>query len=186
MEDLAALVGERVRAARRDRGLSVGGLAAAAGVGKGSLSEIENGARNPTLGTLYALADALGLPLAGLLDGRAGARVASPGIEVRLLDVSTDEGWTVEVYRLGLAPGTERRAGAHGAGVVEHMLVTAGRLRAGPLGAERVLGAGECAEWVSDTTHVYAVLGDQPVESVLVIRSPPAAGRWAELRRPIP
>ena len=51
MEDLAQLVGERVRAERQARGLSVGALAAAAHVGKGSLSEIENGARNPTMST---------------------------------------------------------------------------------------------------------------------------------------
>lgn len=66
MEDLAKLVGERLRAARRERGLSVGGLAEAAGIGKGSLSEVENGVRNPTLSTLYALAGALELPLSTL------------------------------------------------------------------------------------------------------------------------
>ena len=83
MDDLARIVGERLRAARRERGLSVGALADAAGVGKGSLSEIENGTRNPTLGTLYSLAGALGVPLAILLAGQAGARIASPGIEAR-------------------------------------------------------------------------------------------------------
>src|SRR6201994_2173964 len=81
VDDLAQLVGERVRAARRERGLSVGALAAAAQVGKGSLSEIENGARNPTMGTLYALAGALGVPLATLIADRPGARIASPGVE---------------------------------------------------------------------------------------------------------
>src|SRR5581483_5197516 len=76
--DLARLVGDRLRTVRKERGLSVGALAAAADIGKGSLSEIENGARNPTLGTLYALAGALGVPLAALLAARAGTRVASP------------------------------------------------------------------------------------------------------------
>src|SRR5690349_462293 len=92
MDDLARLTGKRLRAARRERGLSLGALAAAAHVGKGSLSEIENGVRNPTLGTLYALAGALGVPLATLLADRPGVRVVSPGIEARLLDVSRDAG----------------------------------------------------------------------------------------------
>ena len=79
MDDLARLVGERLRAARQEHGLSLGALAEAAHVGKGSLSEIENGARNPTLGTLYALAGALGVPLATLhLPER---RAASPAYE---------------------------------------------------------------------------------------------------------
>jgi transcriptional regulator with XRE-family HTH domain len=176
VEDLARLVGERLRAARQERNLSVGALARAAGVGKGSLSEIENGARNPTLGTLYALAGALGLPLATLLAGRVGARVASPGVEALLLDVSTVGGTTVEVYRLRLEGGAHHRSVAHGPDVVEHVLVTAGRARVGRSGQEVELGTGEAAQWVSDVAHTYAALGGAPVESVLVIRSPDPAG----------
>ena len=131
MEDLAQLVGERVRAERQARGLSVGALAAAAHVGKGSLSEIENGARNPTMSTLYALAGALGVPLATLIADRPGVRVASPGVEARLLDVSHDGGQTVEVYRLHLDAGVHYRSPAHIPGVVEHLLVISGRARAG-------------------------------------------------------
>ena len=78
VDDLARLVGERLRAARHERGLSLAALADAAGIGKGSLSEIENGARNPTLSTLYALAGTLGVPLATLLADRTGTRISSP------------------------------------------------------------------------------------------------------------
>ena len=172
MDDLARLVGGRLRAARRDLGLSVSALADAAGIGKGSLSEIENGIRNPTLSTLYALAGALGVPLATLLAGQAGATIASPGIEARLLDVSRDGGSTVEVYRLRIAAGAHHRSVPHGPGVTEHLLVTAGHARVGRLGEETELSVGESAQWVSDVPHVYAGAGDAPVESVLVIRSP--------------
>jgi transcriptional regulator with XRE-family HTH domain len=172
VDDLARLVGERLRAARQERGLSVGALAAAAHVGKGSLSEIENGARNPTLGTLYALAGALGVPLATLIADRLGARLTSPGIEARLLDVSHDGEQTVEVYRLRIESGTYHRSAAHGPRVIEHMLVTTGRARVGRLGEEAEIGIGQAAQWVSDVAHAYTALGDAPVESVLVIRSP--------------
>lgn len=172
MDDLARLVGERLRTARREHGLSVGALADAAGIGKGSLSEIENGIRNPTLSTLYALAGTLGLPLATLLADRAGATITSPGITARLLDVSRDDGQTVEVYRLRVEAGQHHRSVPHGPGVTEHMLVTAGRALVGRLGEETEIGTGEAAQWVSDVAHTYAALGDGPVESVLVIRSP--------------
>jgi transcriptional regulator with XRE-family HTH domain len=181
MDDLARLVGERLRAARRERALSLGALAEAAHVGKGSLSEIENGVRNPTLGTLYALAGALGVPLATLIADRPGVRVASPGIEARLLDVSRDAGsgggQTVEVYRLRIEPGHGHRSPAHGPGVTEHLLVTSGRARVGRLGQEAEIGPGQAAQWASDVPHGYAALGPDPVESVLVIRSP-GAGEW--------
>ena len=116
MEALAKLVGERLRAARRERGLSVGALAETAGIGKGSLSEVENGVRNPTLSTLYALAGALGLPLSSLLADRPGARVSSPGVEALLLDVRESGGATVEVYRLVLDAGGTPPVGAARAG----------------------------------------------------------------------
>ena len=199
MDDLARLTGERLRAARRERGLSLGALAEAAHVGKGSLSEIENGIRNPTLGTLYALAGALGVPLATLLADRPGIRVASPGIEARLLDVSRDAGHgggrdgvhdggqTVEVYRLRIEAGHGHRSPAHGPGVTEHLLVTSGRARVGRVGEETEIGPGQAAQWVSDVPHGYAALGPDPVESVLVIRSRgrrsviwPGSAGWSE------
>jgi transcriptional regulator with XRE-family HTH domain len=172
VDDLARLVGERLRAARRERGLSVGALADEAGVGKGSLSEIENGIRNTTLSTLYSLAGALGVPLASLIADQAGVRVTSPGVEARLLDVTRDGGQTVEVYRLRIEPGVRHLSVAHGTGVVEHMLVTAGRALVGRLGEQAEIGAGAAAQWVSDVPHAYTALGDSPLESVLVIRSP--------------
>jgi transcriptional regulator with XRE-family HTH domain len=176
VDDLAHLVGERLRAARHAHGLSVGALAEAAHVGKGSLSEIENGTRNPTLGTLYALAGALGVPLATLIADRPGARLASPGIEARLLDVSHDGRHTVEIYRLRIESGRCHRSPAHGPGVIEHMLVTSGRARAGRLGEETEIGTGQAAQWVSDVAHTYTALGDAPVNSVLIIRSPGQPG----------
>jgi transcriptional regulator with XRE-family HTH domain len=172
LDDLARLVGERLRAARRERGISVGALADAAGIGKGSLSEIENGIRNPTLSTLYALAGTLGVPLATLLAERSGATIASPGITARLLDVSQDAGHTVEVYRLRIDADACHRSVPHGPGVVEHLVVTAGMAAVGREGEESEVGAGQTAEWVSDVPHTYAALGGAPVESVLVIRSP--------------
>jgi len=172
VEELAQVVGERVRSERQARGWSVGTLAAAAHVGKGSLSEIENGSRNPTMSTLYALAGALGVPLATLIADRSGTRVASPGVEARLLDVSRDGGQTVEVYRLHLDAGVVYRSPAHQPGVVEHLLVTSGRARAGRSGEENEIGPGQAAQWISDVAHTYTALGHDPVESVLIIRSP--------------
>jgi transcriptional regulator with XRE-family HTH domain len=175
MDDaIASLVGERLRAARRARSESLAALAAAAGVGKGSLSEIENGTRNPTLATLYALAGALGVPLATLLADRVGTEIASPGVRAALLDVTEDGAQTVEVYRLRLDPGARRDSGAHGPGVTEHLLLVAGALRAGRAGEEVTLAVGESASWVSDVAHSYVVVGDAGADAVLVIRSPRA------------
>jgi len=170
--DLVSAIGARVRLARQEAGLTLSALAARAGVGKGSLSELENGTRNPTLSTLYALADALDTPLATFLVA-PGSFVASPGIGARLLDARRHgDGTTVEVYLLSLAPGAVHRSGAHGPGVTEHLLITHGRARAGAAGREQTVGAGETAVWISDVEHGYEALDGAPVEAVLTIRSP--------------
>jgi transcriptional regulator with XRE-family HTH domain len=181
--DLPHLIGERLRAARTEQGLSVGGLAQAAGIGKGSLSEIENGTRNPTLSTLYGLANALGRPLSWLLAEQVGAQVSSPGIAARLLDTSvtgppgTDDDVTVEVYAIRLEPGSTHVSQAHGPAVVEHLLVVRGRVAAGRQGAEVTLDTGMSTSWVSDGPHSYRALDERPADVVLVIRwEPDGAG----------
>ncbi|ARU53666.1 hypothetical protein CBR64_05245 [Cellulosimicrobium cellulans] len=172
-----AAVAAQLRALRAERGLSLSALAAAAGIGKGSLSEIEHGARNPTLATLYALAGALGVPLATLLAERAGTEVSSEGVTARLLDAHHLPGGTaVEVYHLHLEPHADRTSPPHGPGVVEHLLITRGRLRAGRHGAEAVVEEGDELRWVSDADHSYRALDGAPVDAVLVIRTPPRGG----------
>lgn len=168
--DLPALIGERLRAARAGRGWSLGQLAERADVGKGSLSEIENGTRNPTLSTLYALANALGRPLSWLLAEQVGARVGGPGIATRLLDVTIIDGVTVEVYAIRLEAGCRHESDPHGPTVVEHLLVVGGRVAAGRVGAEAELETGMSTSWVSDGRHAYQALGDGPADVVLVIR----------------
>jgi transcriptional regulator with XRE-family HTH domain len=175
-EEVAHAVARQLRALRTEQGLSLSGLAAAAGIGKGSLSEIEQGSRNPTLATLYALAGALHVPLAVLLAERVGTQVSSEGVTARLLDAHhVPDRTAVEVYHLHLDAGSRRTSPPHGPGVVEHLLVTDGRLRAGRVGAEAEIGVGDELRWVSDVEHSYQALGGLSVDAVLVIRTPPGA-----------
>lgn len=69
----AALIGERLRALRTERGMTIQELAAKAGLSVGSISQIERGNSNPSVGTLQKLKGALGVNLWAFLE--------SPGIE---------------------------------------------------------------------------------------------------------
>lgn len=75
--DVRAL-GEAVRAARRDRGMTVEALATAGGVSSGLISQLERGQGNPSFLTLRRLAEALALPVAHFVQGPA-----TPGMVVR-------------------------------------------------------------------------------------------------------
>lgn len=63
---LERALGHKVRMIRRERGLSTYDLATAAGISRGMVSKIENGQISPSLGTVNALAEALGVPMTSL------------------------------------------------------------------------------------------------------------------------
>ncbi|NUO59210.1 MAG: helix-turn-helix transcriptional regulator [Hamadaea sp.] len=171
-------VGQRLRRLREERGLTLSALARAAGIGKATLSGLENGTRNPTLETLYAITAQLDVPLAALLTDPGGDQAPAfvPGAAVRgtLLEVFTDPGVTSELYRLEVHPGRTQHSPAHPRGVTEHLTVYAGTLRTGPADAPREVRAGEHFSWVSDVPHVYAAVGDEIVLAALLIRYPRA------------
>jgi transcriptional regulator with XRE-family HTH domain len=168
---LRSAVAHRVKVLRRQKGLSLSVLAARAGIGKGTLSELEAGTRNPTLETLYALAGPLGVPLTGLVGDEVGRSVSDDAVDARLLEVRThDDGGTTEVFWLTIAaPGT-RVSPPHGPGTVEHLRVVRGSARVGPRGAEREVRAGDSHSWAGDTGHGY--VSADGAEGVLVIETP--------------
>ncbi len=169
--DLNSAVGRRVRTLRQVRGFSLSGLAAAAGIGKGSLSELEAGTRNPTLGTLYALAGPLEVPISALLGEELGTSIEAGGLSHQLIDVHRTDQSVRETFRVEGGPDAVRRSPAHGPGVREHIVVTHGRMRAGIVGAEQEAGIGEVLSWVSDAPHSYQVV-EAPLEAILVILTP--------------
>src|SRR5690606_29093147 len=56
----------RIRALRKQRGLTIDALATAVGIHKGHLSRIERGEKSPSLATLEAIAQTLGTRMAEL------------------------------------------------------------------------------------------------------------------------
>ncbi len=179
-QDLAGLVGARIRELRGRAGLSLSELARRAGLGKGTLSELESGHRNPTLETLYSLAGPLGAGLAELVGparppGYGQLEIPSEHddpVRAVLLDVMDGpDGIVVEVYRLTFAGDGLRRSPSHGAGVLEQLTMVSGRALVGPAGAEQPVCSGETVSWVSDGPHTFRAL-EAPAVGLLVITNP--------------
>lgn len=174
-------MGRRLRRLREARGVSLSELARTAGVGKATLSGLENGTRNPTLETMYAIAAALEVPLSALtLDPGAPASTASPvrgaAVVSRLLAVFAEPGATFELLALRVVVGAEQLSPAHPAGVTEHLTIAHGRLRAGPVDAPLTGGPGDYLTWAADVPHRYAATGPDDVQATLLIRTPVHTG----------
>ncbi len=168
---LRARVAASVRELRSRSGRSLADVATAAGIGKSTLHAIEAGDANPGIETLWSLARALGVPFGALLDAPGptvrvvrhghGPQVASEASTMRAhLLATTGHASRAELYHLRLQPGPVGDSDGHTAGTVEHVLVTAGRLRAGPVDRPVELDVGDLATFPGDDRHRYEALED--------------------------
>lgn len=166
-----------MRRARYERDVSLGELSRAAGVSKGTLSALESGRGNPTVETLEALADALGVTVESLVTDEGsrtrvmrageGAWVEGSAVGLRLVERLLGRGM-VDMYEATFSRGVRRESECHAPGVMEHLLVTSGRLLVGPVADEFKLGPGDRVTFAGDAPHVYEAIGGE-ARAVLLI-----------------
>ncbi|GGL73368.1 XRE family transcriptional regulator [Streptomyces fumigatiscleroticus] len=160
----ASLRRERVRA-----GVSLSELAKRAGIAKSTLSQLEAAGGNPSVETLWALAVALGVPFSALVEPPAPAvQVIRAGEGPTVASERTDYAATLlsasppgarrDIYRLRAEPGPARESEPHIPGTVEHLIVSTGRVKAGPRGESVELGPGDYMTYRGDVPHAYEAL----------------------------
>ena len=71
--DIAERIGHAVKQRRETAGLSLRALATRSGMSASMISDIERGAKSPTVTSVVRLAQALGVGVAELIDGVSGA-----------------------------------------------------------------------------------------------------------------
>jgi len=163
--EIVKVVGTNLRRLRTDQGLSLSDLARTSGVAKATLSALEGGRGNPTLETLSALAAALEIPMGDLITAAdpvpvtvvrndEGTSVPGTANDLRLIARFTPGG-TVELYEAQWPKRSTRNAGGHGPGTREHVFITRGGLKVGPLGREVGLSGGDYATFAADEPHLY-------------------------------
>jgi transcriptional regulator with XRE-family HTH domain len=67
VKDEAEKLGNNLKRIRTEKDISQGDIARSLGVGRGFVSNVENGKTNPTLGTITRLANAIGVSTDELL-----------------------------------------------------------------------------------------------------------------------
>ena len=186
MQSVGDIVARNLRALRAERNLGVSELARRSGVAKGTVSKLEAGqATNPTVETLWALADALGVSLSELIvaetpPSRVGRIAEAEWIDgdvLRARIVDKLAGREVhDVSHVRFRPGARRDAGPHRRGAFAHAFVLAGVLRVEIADdAALELGAGDYAAFAADEPHAYTGLEEET--EALVLLSLPPSGR---------
>jgi transcriptional regulator with XRE-family HTH domain len=169
-------LGRRVREERRRRGLTLQQLAAASGVSRSMLSEVERDSRMPTVVVLDRIATGLGSSIARLLSDERPPRTSITVLRHDEQDVARDAaGWErrvlspvlpgveFEFMRTTIGPGVD--AGVflpHGPGSREYVAVEAGVLRLTLDGEPLELRAGDSVFYEGDRDHAFANPGTDP------------------------
>lgn len=164
----------------RDRaGLSLTELARRAGIAKSTLSQLESGTGNPSVETLWALGVALGVPFARLVEpptppvhvvrfGEGPLVRSEQANYTGSLLASCPPGARRDLYVITVSAGESRQAVPHIPGTVEHLVVSSGRMRVGPVEATVELAPGDYISFPGDVPHVYQALAEDAV-GVLVM-----------------
>ena len=172
------LIAASLRRERRRAGLSLTEVARRAGIAKSTLSQLESGTGNPSLETLWAICVALDAPFSRLLDppqppillirADEGPTVAAAEADYQAtLVAACPPGARRDVYRIQAEPGHARASEPHMPGVVEHVVIGAGRALVGVAGQPTELGPGDYLRYPGDVPHVFEAL-EPRTQAVLV------------------
>jgi transcriptional regulator with XRE-family HTH domain len=169
-DSIMTFVAQAVRERRERLGLTLRALAEKSGVSSSMISDIERGAKSPTVSTLAALAEALGVPLSALVDraARPAARVhvVRAGENPEFIDPAGGArrksfgpalaGSKVEFLRYSVpAHAMAGPFAPHAAGTVEHMYLASGKIHV-KLGPDTVmLEAGDSCSRLADAPHSF-------------------------------
>ncbi|RLV55073.1 XRE family transcriptional regulator [Aeromicrobium phragmitis] len=182
--ELSVVVGERVRRARIERGWTLDQLAEAGGVSRRMVVNVEQGAVNPSVGTLLRLSDALGIGLPALVEPpeprtikvtRAGGGAVlwrSDAGGEGVLVAGTERPDVLELWQWTLAPGDRHRSEAHAAGTKEALQVLEGTLVMEVSEQSVTLGEGDAMSFSGDVAHSYANHGHAPCRYALTVFEP--------------
>ncbi|WP_338035586.1 XRE family transcriptional regulator [Billgrantia antri] len=172
----------RVIELRKRRGLTLEQLAAASGVSRSMLSQIERGKANPTLAVTLRIAQAFDMNIGDLVDqpwtasrievvrGNDASQLFRDDRDCRIRTLSPlHMEKNVEFYEIRLAPGARLQSAAHFEGTRELLTVTQGQalVMAGENRCE--LNPGDSAHYHADLEHTIENRGDGELVSFLVV-----------------
>ncbi|MER6631883.1 XRE family transcriptional regulator [Streptomyces sp. NPDC000987] len=172
------VIAASLRAERSRTRLSLTEVARRAGIAKSTLSQLESGTGNPSLETLWALCVVLEIPFSRLLAMprphvqviRAGEGPAVGAAESHYratLLASCPPGARRDVYSIDAEPGPQRSSAPHLPGVVEHVVISAGRALVGTAEEPVELHPGDYICYPADVHHVFQAL-EPATRAVLV------------------
>jgi transcriptional regulator with XRE-family HTH domain len=181
---MAAAIGGRVRTERQARSWTLDQLSQAAGVSRRLLVNVEQGAANPSVGTLLRISDALGVGLPALVEppqpkpvkvtraGDGAVLWTGPGGGRGVLLAGTHPPDVLELWDWTLAPGDRHVSESHARGTKELMQVHHGTVTVDVGDQSLTLHPGDTLAFPGDIDHAYANPAAEPARFTLAVFEP--------------
>ena len=178
------MIGDRVRHERLSRRWTLDQLAEAAGVSRRMVVNVEQGAANPSVGTLLRISDALGIGLPALVQppqprpvkvtrhGEGAVLWTGEGGGRGVLVAGTEPPDVVELWDWTLGPADRHVSEAHASGTRELVQVQQGTITIDIADQLVTLGVGDAVAFPGDVTHSYANPHDEPARFSLAVFEP--------------
>ncbi|MGD9659232.1 MAG: helix-turn-helix domain-containing protein [Methylocystis sp.] len=178
---LSGQLGATVQRLRKAYNLSLSELSQQSGVAKSIISQIERNETNPTLATIWRLAQALDVSIERVLQTNEEEPFLEKTSKADTPILVSDDGkcrlaiigWikTVEwlqCYEFAADPGGALESDAHQRGSVESLSVREGELEVEVAGAKSSVKAGETLRYRCDKPHVIRNLGKIAAQATMV------------------
>jgi transcriptional regulator with XRE-family HTH domain len=181
---LALAIGVRVRQERQSRRWTLDQLAEAAGVSRRMVVNVEQGAANPSVGTLLRIGDALGVGLPALVEpphvkpvkvtrrGDGAVLWTSESGGSGVLVAGTRSPDVIELWDWTLGPGDRHESEAHSAGTKELLQVQQGTITVEVADQSVTLDVGDAVAFAGDVAHSYTNSGKRSARFSMAVFEP--------------
>ncbi|MFM1655594.1 helix-turn-helix domain-containing protein [Brevibacillus sp. B_LB10_24] len=183
MDQIHLVLAENIKNLRAMKKLSLDKVAEMTGVSKTMLGQIERGESNPTINTVWKIANGLKISFTELMNRPQPDTVVVTKDDMQTLQgdhgrfrvfpyFPFEEGRRFEVYSVEIDQGGDWRADAHGPGTEEFITVFDGELTVRINDDVYTVKAGESIKFKADKPHAYHNPGDSLTRMSMVIFYP--------------
>ncbi len=183
MKDLNAIFSGNLKRIREEKKISLDNMAKLTGVSKSMLGQIERGEVNPTISTVWKIANGLKISFTALLNRPQSdiELVSRREIEPLVEDNGKyrnypifpyDEARRFEIYAIELDGGSSLRAEPHPTDTQEFITLFSGKLTVKVSDEEYQLESGDSIRFKADAPHFYHNPGEVLTKLSMVIYYP--------------
>ena len=178
--DISKTTARNIKRIRENKKMTLDAAAAATGVSRSMLSQIERGDANPTITVLWKIANGFKVSFTALTETSLEDAAVIPaesvhpvteadGLYINYPVFPFDEKRLFEMYRIVIKPGGKLDAQPHIAGTEEYITVFEGEAQIMADGKVYQLKAGDSIRFRSDVIHGYKNTGSETVQMSMLI-----------------